>query len=187
MPLKRQISDIMVPIADYATTRYDRNLKEAVMDLRRIYCEVETGACTEAGHRTCLVLDDHDELVGIIDFQSILKTLIPEIAGGIGEKLAAFGMSVAFAEANAADLDEANAGLTQRVLTHAEEIKVGDIMLKVRGKGLQTTDRLIEGLKKMHRFKVTVIPVFEGDKLVGVLRDSDLFLAVANILADSPA
>ncbi len=41
---------------------------------------------------------------------------------------------------------------------------------------------LYEGLKQMHRLKVTVIPVFDGDKLVGVLRDSYLFLAVASIL-----
>jgi CBS domain-containing protein len=130
-----------------------------------------------------MVTDDSGKLVGIIDFQAILKTLIPEIAGGLGDKLSALGMSVAFAEADAPDLDEANAGLAQRVLNHAET-KVGDMMLKVRGKGLQAEDRLIDGLKSMSRLKVTVIPVFEGEKLVGVLRDSDLFLAVANILND---
>lgn len=183
MPLKKRIGDIMVPIAEYATTGPDKTLREAVLDLRKIYCEVETGECTEAGHRTCLVVDGNNTLVGIIDFQSILKTLIPEIAGGLGEKLTALGMSVAFAEADAADLDEANAGLTQRVLTHAETT-VGSMMLKVKGKGLQVDDRLIEGLKMMYRLKITVIPVYDGDDLVGVLRDSDLFLAIANILAE---
>ncbi len=184
MPLKKKISDVMVPIADYATTKPEKKLAEAIMDLRKIYCEVETGACTEAGHRTCMVLDDDGNLIGIIDFQSILKSLIPEIAGGIGEKLSSLGMSVAFAEAGAEDLDVANAGLTHRVLTQADNIKVGDIMLKVRGKGLQSDDRLIEGLKAMHRLKVMVMPVFDGDQLVGVLRDSDLFLAIANILSE---
>lgn len=181
MPLIRQVRDIMVPIAEYATTSPDRTLSEAVLDLRKIYCEVETGECTEAGHRTCLVIDESNTLVGIIDFQSILKTLIPEIAGGLGEKLASIGMSIAFAEADSPDLDEANTGLAQRVLTHAEQ-PVSDMMLKVRGKGLQASDRLIDGLKTMHNLKVTVMPVYEGDALVGVLRDSDLFLAVANIL-----
>ncbi len=142
MPLRRQIRDVMVPIAEYATTSEDRSLKNAVLDLRKIYCEVETGECTEAGHRTCLVLDENSELVGIIDFQSILKTLIPEISGGIGEKLASLGMSVAFAEAGVTEMDEANAGLTQRVLNYAE-MKVGDMMLRVRGKGIQADELLI--------------------------------------------
>lgn len=182
MPLIKQIRDIMVPIAEYATTGPDKTLKDAVLDLRKVYCEVETGECTEAGHRTCLVIDDQKQLVGIIDFQSILKSLIPEIAGGLTERLASIGMSIAFAEANATDLDEANADMTSRVVSHAE-VPVKEMMLKVRGKGLQANDRLIEGLKSMHRLKVTVMPVYDGEELVGVLRDSDLFLTVASILS----
>lgn len=183
MPLIRQIRDYMIPIAEYATTSPDRTLKEAVLDLRKIYCEVETGECTEAGHRTCLVIDESDRLVGILDFQTIFKTLIPEIAGGFGEKLASIGMSIAFAEADTPDLDEANASLAKRALDHAEQ-PVREIMLKVRGKGLQAEERLIDGLKTMYNLKVTVMPVYEDKQLVGVLRDSDLFLAVAGILAE---
>jgi CBS domain-containing protein len=181
MPLRRKIRDIMVPITDFATTRPEVSLKEAVLDLRKIYCEVETGECTEAGHRTCFVVDEAGTLVGIIDFQSILKTLIPEIAGSLGDKLSSMAMSVAFAQADASELDEAHTGLVQRAITHAD-MPVADMMLKVRGKGLQVEDRLIDGLKAMTRLKVTVMPVYDGTTLVGALRDSDLFLAVANIL-----
>ena len=46
MPLVRKIRDIMVPIAEYATTGPETTLKEAVLNLRKIYCEVETGECT---------------------------------------------------------------------------------------------------------------------------------------------
>jgi CBS domain-containing protein len=42
----------------------------------------------------------------------------------------------------------------------------------------------MEALKLMHRNKVTVLPVYEGDTVVGVLRDSDLFLATASILTE---
>ncbi|MBT8359423.1 MAG: CBS domain-containing protein [Desulfobacterales bacterium] len=181
MPLNKQIRDIMVPITEYVTTREDRTLKEAVLDLRKIYCKVETDECTKAGRRTCLVLDSDSTLTGIIDFQSILKTLIPEIAGGIGEKLASLEKSVALAESGVTEMDKSNAGLAQRVLTHAET-RVGDMMLRVRGKGIQADDHLIESLRTMHRLKVTVMPVYDENKLVGVLQDSDLFLAVADIL-----
>jgi predicted transcriptional regulator len=36
----------------------------------------------------------------------------------------------------------------------------------------------------IYRNKITVLPVYEGDKLVGVLRDSELFLAAANVLME---
>ncbi len=179
MPLKRKIREIMVPVIEYATTKEDGPLREAVLKLREIYCEASTGKCTEAGHRTCLVFDNESNLVGILDFQSIMKTLIPEIASGIREKLTSLEISVALSEGNTADIEEITASLNERVLAHGE-IRVGDMMLRVRGKGVQAEDFLIEGLKAMHNLKVTVMPVYEGNELVGVLRDSDLFLAVAS-------
>jgi CBS domain-containing protein len=182
MFLEKKVRDLMIPVSDYSITSPDRTLQEAILDMRKKYCQVdESQECTEAGHRTGLVMMD-DKLVGIIDFQTVMRALMPEIAGKLSDKLAALGLSIAFAEADAHNLDEARAGFKERVLQNART-KVGDIMLKLRGH-IDADADLIKALKLMHRNKVTVLPVFEGDKVVGVLRDSDLFLATANILAD---
>ena len=182
MFIEKKVRDLMIPISDYSVTSADKTLQEAILEMRRIYCEVESGKCTEAGHRTSLVLSPDGKLDGIIDFQCILRALIPEIAGKLSDKLAALGLSIAFAEADAHDLDEANAGFKERVLQNAGT-KVGDIMLKLRGH-IDADAKVLEALKSMYRNKVTVLPVFEGDRIVGVLRDSDLFLATAAILTD---
>lgn len=182
MPVKLKVKDMMVPIDDYAVTTTDKLLKEAVPELMRIYCQVETGKCTEAGHRTSLVLDGYGKLVGILDFKSILKVLIPEIAGGLSGKLQALGISMAFAEADAHDMDSSKQGFRFRVRQNAQT-RVGDVMLKLRGT-IDADAGFLDALKMIYRNKVTVLPVFEGDKLVGVLRDSDLFLAAANVLME---
>ncbi|MBW1726712.1 MAG: CBS domain-containing protein [Deltaproteobacteria bacterium] len=182
MPVKLKVKDMMVPIDDYAVTTADKTLKEAVPDLMRIYCQVETGKCTEAGHRTSLVLDSQGKLVGIMDFKSILKVLIPEIAGGISGKLQALGISMAFAEADAHDMDSSTHGFRSRVRQNAQT-RVSDVMLKLRGT-IDADAGFLDALKMIYRNKVTVLPVLEGDKLVGVLRDSDLFLEAANVLME---
>jgi predicted transcriptional regulator len=182
MPVKLKVKDMMVPIDDYAVTTADKTLKEAVPELMRIYCQVETGKCTEAGHRTSLVLDSQGKLVGIMDFKSILKVLIPEIAGGISGKLRALGISMAFAEADAHDMDSSAHGFRSRVRQNAQT-RVSDVMLKLRGT-IDVNAGFLDALKMIYRNKVTVLPVLEGDKLVGVLRDSDLFLAAANVLME---
>jgi CBS domain-containing protein len=182
MFLEKKVRDLMIPISDYSVTSADKTLQEAILEMRRIYCEVESGKCTEAGHRTSLVMSPDGKLDGILDFQCILRALMPEIAGKLSDKLAALGLSIAFAEADAHDLDEAKAGFKERVLENART-KVGAIMLKLRGH-IDADAEMMDALKMMHRSKVTVLPVFEGDKVVGVLRDSDLFLSIANILAD---
>ena len=181
MFLEKKVKDLMIPIKDYAVTSPDNTLQEAILEMRKVYCEVETGKCTEAGHRTGLVMSD-GKLLGIIDFQTVMRALMPEIAGKLSDKLAALGLSIAFAEADAHDLDAARAGFKERVLQNART-KVGDIMLKLKGQ-INADAELMKALKLMYRNKVTVLPVFEGEKVVGVLRDSDMFLATANILAE---
>ena len=182
MPVQMKVKEIMVPIGEYAVTRIDKTLKEAVPELMRIYCQVETGECTEAGHRTSLVLDTRGELVGILDFKSILEVLIPEIAGGISGKLQALGISIAFAEADAHDMDQSKHGFRSRVRQNSQT-QVKDVMLKVRGT-IDADASFLDALKLIYRNKITVLPVFEGKKLVGVLRDSDLFLVAANVLME---
>lgn len=182
MPLKKKVRDCLIPISEYAVTTVDKPLREAIPTLRRLYCQVEDGKCTEAGHRTVLVLDRTGTLVGIMDFKSILSVLIPEIAGGLTAKLEALGVSMAFAEADAADLDESRAGFRARVIKNAET-PVGTVMLKVRGT-IDADAGLLDALKVIHRNKITVLPVYEAGKLIGVLRDSDLFLCVADILME---
>jgi len=182
MPLKRNVKDRMIPIENYSTIGPDATLREAALSLRTSYCELETGMCTEAGPRTVMVVDDNGKLVGILDFSNFLETLIPEIAGGLSAKLEALGVSIAFAQADAASLDESSLGFRARVIKNAET-KVSDIMLKIRGT-IDADASLMDALKLMFRNKITVLPAYEGDQLVGVIRDTDFFLAVTDILEE---
>lgn len=183
MFLDKHVKDLMIPLNECAITHIDKPLREAANEMRTVFCQIESGKCTEAGHRTSLVLDNNENLVGILDFQVILKVLIPEIAGSLSQKLQALGVSIAFAEGDAPHLDESSQRLKARVTKNAET-RVGDIMLKLKGKNATPDMTLVDALKLMHRNKVTTLPVFENDKLVGVLRDSDLFLATAGILSE---
>jgi CBS domain-containing protein len=175
------VKDLLIPLEHSATIHVDKPLREAVAELQTVYplreavaelqtvyCEIESGKCTEAGHRTSLVLDENDKLVGILDFQAILKVLIPEISGSLSQKLQAIGVSIAFAEGDTPHLDESNQKFRERVIKNAET-KVSDIMLKLRGKNATIDMTLVDALN-------------ENDKLIGILRDSDLFLATASIL-----
>ena len=183
MPLTRKVTDLLVPIRDYAVTNEDSPLSEAILALRKVYCQVEVGKCTEAGHRNILVLDSKKRSVGILDFRTILKVLIPEIAGGLTERLEAIGVSVAFAQADSPELDESRLSFQARVIKNSDT-KVKHVMLKVRGV-IQAQDDLLSALKLMYANKITVLPVYDNGDLIGVLRESDLFLTVADIVTNS--
>ncbi len=180
---EKKIRDIMIPLEKYAVVSKESTLRETVAILQRSYCELESGMCTEAGPRTVFVVDDKNNLLGILDFRTILKALIPEIGGGLTKKLEALGISVTYAEQGTPSLDEARADFFARAQRNAQT-KVTDIMLKIKGT-IQSDADILDALKLTFKNKITKLPVYDGDVLVGVVRDTDLFLAVAEILNET--
>jgi CBS domain-containing protein len=182
MPLRKYIKEVMIPIEKYAVIDPESTLQEAIMKLRRSYCTLEEGFCSETGPRTILVVDSSGLLAGVVDFRSLLRVLVPEVAGKLAERLAFLEVSVVYAEAGAEELGEAKEGLVARVRKNAQ-VKVKEIMRKNRAQ-IEADTTLIEALKLIFRKKLLMLPVYENDKLIGVVRDADLFLAVADIVVD---
>jgi len=94
----------------------------------------------------------------------------------------ALGVSAAFAEAGTEELDESRLSFRARVIKNADT-KVKQVMLKIRGI-IQAEDDLLKALTLMYGNRVTVLPVYKNKELIGVLRESDLFLAVADITTE---
>lgn len=184
MPLGKKVREIMIPIENYAVVDPGATLREAVLSLRRSYCKIETGFCTETGPRTILVVDSSGKLVGLLDFRSLLKVLVPEVAGKLSQKLAALEVSVVFMEGAAEEQDPSRENLTTRVLKNAR-VQVKEIIQKSLGH-ISADAEIIEALKLIFRKRLIVLPVYDQDRLVGVVRDVDLFLSVADIINGQP-
>jgi CBS domain-containing protein len=61
----------------------------------------------------------------------------------------------------------------------AKKIMVKDIMLKVRG-AIDVSASMEEGLKTIVQSKISILPVYDGEKAVGIVRDTDVFLALTD-------
>jgi CBS domain-containing protein len=177
MPLvKKKVVDLMVPIEKYAVTTAGSSLREAVAKLEEGFLKVDPSE----RHRTLLVLDESGKLVGIVDFRRIIEVLIPECSEKLRKKLEDLGLALMSIRSPLEDLEEAGAKFKNRVMKNAET-KVADIMLKTRG-SVQLDAELLEAIKIKCSNKLTVLPVYNGNGLVGVLRDVDVFLNIAEIL-----
>ena len=62
-----------------------------------------------------------------------------------------------------------------------KKIVVKDIMLKVKG-AIDVFASVEEGLTTIVQKKISVLPVYDGDKAVGIIRDTDIFLAITDSL-----
>ncbi|MGD2269152.1 MAG: CBS domain-containing protein [Desulfobacterales bacterium] len=63
----------------------------------------------------------------------------------------------------------------------SEKLKVKDIMLKVKGT-IDANASLEDGFKTVVQKKLSVLPVYDGDTAVGLIRDTDIFLAITDNL-----
>ncbi len=63
----------------------------------------------------------------------------------------------------------------------AKKIIVKDVMLKVKG-AIEVSASVEEGLTTIVQKKISVLPVYDGDKAVGLIRDTDIFLAITDSL-----
>jgi CBS domain containing-hemolysin-like protein len=173
---KNTVRDLMVPIERYAVITLNDTLQEAVARLEEGYLKQDPGE----RHRTILVTDETGKLVGIIDFRRIIEVLIPECSEKVRQRLESLGLVVMAVRAPAGSPDDAGARFRDRALKNAQT-KVRDIMLPIRGSTQADAD-LLEGIKIKCSNKLTVLPVYDGEKPAGVLRDVDVFLAVAETL-----
>jgi CBS domain containing-hemolysin-like protein len=173
---QKTVRDLMVPLAECPVVTTHDPLSKAVLRLSKEYLEPSA----EVRHRTILVVDDNRQLVGILDFSTILESLIPGRVAELGEKLDSILKQAAFAEAGLQGLEDVTQDFTEKVLNLAET-RVKDVMLHIRDTN-QADENLLTAIRMKCRKKITVLPVYHEDKLVGVLRDVDLFLAVADVL-----
>jgi CBS domain-containing protein len=62
-----------------------------------------------------------------------------------------------------------------------KKLLVKDIMLNVKG-SIDASASVEEGLRIIVQKDVSVLPVYDGDKAVGLIRDTDIFLAITDNL-----
>jgi CBS domain-containing protein len=64
-----------------------------------------------------------------------------------------------------------------------QKIMVKDIMLKVKG-AIDVSATVEEALTAIVQKKISILPVYDGDKAVGIVRDTDIFLAITDSLEE---
>ncbi|MFZ5595716.1 MAG: HPP family protein [Bacillota bacterium] len=150
--------DIMVPIDDYATISQNATIFEAIRVLRRSF---HRGGKAWHGHRSVAVLDDSGRLTGILTLRGLLKAAgFRELDEDINLKAESWGWY-----------------FTSR-LRQEMGIKVRDVMRPIELATVKAETNVNDVALALLKHGVNSLPVFKGDKLVGIVRTIDIFLAM---------
>jgi len=175
-----KVTEVMVPVEEYATVHQDANVYEAVLALEQAQKRFNQ---ERYKHRALLVYDDHKKIAGKLSQLDLLKGLEPKYEKVVDmSALTRFGLGREYMKSMMEKVE-----LWQRPLEDickkAVEIKVKDIMYTPQEEDCVDADSTLD--QATHRLIVgrhqSLLVVRDGE-IVGVLRLTDVFQKVCEMV-----
>lgn len=180
----RKVADYMIPLSDYATVSEEATLAEAITALKAS----RQASDLAHKHRAVLALDAAGKVTGKLSIRDILKSLEPKYrkfenaqdAGSIG--LSRFGFSTEFLSSLVDQLALWDESMEELVKKAARK-RVKEIMYTPTKEEYVTRDAPMA--EAVHQFILGChqsLLVLDGEAVVGVLRLSDVFDLVCDLI-----
>jgi CBS domain containing-hemolysin-like protein len=174
------VKELMVPLEDYATVSVDATLREAVLALERAQQALDA---SRHKHRAILVLDEDRKVVSKITMKDILVALEPNYGKLEGiDVLERSGYSPDLIK----DMLEDNAlwmEPLQFICERAAGLKLSDfIQAPSEDEYIDENATLGEATHQLIVQPYLSLLVISGDDVVGILRLSDVFAKICDII-----
>ncbi len=172
-PEEKRVRDVMVPIEEYTTIQEDWTVRKAIEKLRESFtCKVSTTRIMETGHRSILVFDDSGRKVqGILSILDLIRAVMPAYLSAPRPSTAdSIQYSPMFWR-----------GMFAREIRNLAEKRIREVMSPAP-LTIDAESNLMEAAYLMHSEKERRLVVVSGDKVVGVIREQDLFFEMERIL-----
>lgn len=158
MPGTKKIKELMIPLDEYPKVYDDDSLRDAISSLKAF----RTG---DNRHRSVLVfsrtkkVNNEEKLVGILTVRDILNHIKSDTLSYSGAELFAISWSRFY---------------HQEPFKKSVVAKVGDVISPLVQAFIQSDQNVADAVHLMMAKNVNILPVFEGQKAVGVIRGIDL-------------
>jgi DNA-binding response OmpR family regulator len=164
IPLKEKtVSELMVPVDSYLGIYADEKVFSALKLLRDSMHTPVRGKVTETGHRSILVKNREENVVGLLRMVDILRMAAPEWMFDASYRSFFTGMFLAQCKVFG-------------------ELVVGDFLNVEEFISITEKTPLIEASVLMAERRLINLPVLRDGRVVGILRDKDLFQEILDII-----
>ena len=177
-----RVKDLMVPLAEYATVSEDATLYEAVVALESAQAKYDR---SKYRHRAVLVFGRNGKIVGKLSQLDIITALEPkysEISDSKFLSRTAFGFSQAFLKNIVKHYELWNQPLND-ICKKAFDVKVKDFMYTpTEGEYVEEEASLNEAINQLVLGHHQSLLVTRGDEIVGILRLTDIFKEICEVI-----
>jgi CBS domain-containing protein len=177
---KVKVSDLMIPLEQYATVSEDATLFDAVIALEKSQEELDRTRYKYL-HRAILVLDKNEQVVGKISQLDVIMALEPKYKE-MGERLSHWGFSPVFLK-SMLDTHMLWASSLMDICTKASKLKAKDFMYTpTEGEYVNADASLEEAMHMLVMGHHHSLLVIEDKKIIGILRLTDVFAEIFDII-----
>ena len=170
---EKTAAEIMIPIDDYTSVQADSTVRDGIEKLKNSYEKfLSTGKIMESGHRAIMVFEG-EKVVGVLNMQKILGAVRPEY---LSAPKPAMAESMQFSPMFWS-------GLFMSQVKKLKDRKISDIM-SACPPVVEGDANLMEVVDSMHSEGRRRVVVQENGKVVGVIREQELFYEISKILLE---
>lgn len=177
----KKVKDIMLSLQEYATVSFDATIYEALIALSKSQMGL---TYDRHHHRAVLVLDEDGHVIGKLSHWAILRSLEPKFFQNADQEiLFRSGLSHDFIQRLRDNFSMLSTNLNF-MCKEAAKIKVKDAMVPIN-ESIDEEAFLTEAIRLMVLSHCQSMLVIRGKAVVGILRMSDVFEEVADIIRNS--
>ena len=173
-----KVRDLMVPLAQYVCVSEGATLSEAVIELEEAQAKaVSTGY----PHRAVLVCDEAGNVIGKLSQLDVLRSLEPRYSEVTDlKKVSGFGLSAEFMRTMMQEYDLWKAPL-EDLCRKAAQVRLGSIVsAPLEGEIVEADATLDKAVHQMIMGHHQSLLVISGERIVGILRLSDVYKEVSS-------
>jgi DNA-binding response OmpR family regulator len=169
---ERKVEEVMIPLAEYTTLGENQTVADGIAELKKSFTpQIHTSRIMETGHRSLLVFDGAGELKGILSIMDLLEGIMP-------------GYLTAPKPSMADSLQYSPMFWTGMFTREAQKLAstaVGDLMSPTPPT-IDAQANLMEAAYMMVHNRCRRMIVVQNGKVIGVIREQDLFFELERVL-----
>lgn len=170
---EKKARDIMIHIEDYSKLFVDDSVRDAIQKLMESFKGfVSSSRLMETGHRSLLIFDYDNKLAGILSIMDLIEAVRPDYLSGPKPSTAdSVQYSSIFWK-----------GLFTSQVQGLAVVRIGDIISYSPPPVVDENTNLMEIADLMYKMQSRRLIVTSNDKMIGVVREQELFFEMANII-----
>ncbi len=171
----KHVHEMMIPLEKFPHVHEWQTIKDAILEMEK--CQLETQSGRLSVPRAVLVFGKHNELLGTVRRRDILRGIEPDflVRKPLVERKRIFDIKVD------PNLSELSYDHLEPAIIEQSKTPVSEIMRSLE-LTINHDDHIIKAMYEMVDNNISILPVMQGEKVVGVLRSVDLLHVIAQIV-----